>query len=59
LMCASERILQIRYLSSKYNNAFPLLELCDIPKIKNTARGKRREFILRYGFNPFEFNTWM
>jgi hypothetical protein len=59
LMCASERILQMQYLASKYNNAFPLLEICNIPKITNIASGKRKEFILRYGFNPCEFNTWM
>jgi hypothetical protein len=59
LMCASERILQIQYLESQYKDAFPLLEACDIPKITNIASGKRREFILRYGLNPFEFNTWL
>jgi hypothetical protein len=59
LMCASERILQMQYLASKYKSAFPLLGICDIPKITNIASGKRREFILKYGFNPFDFNTWL
>ncbi|MBQ4123134.1 hypothetical protein IJD44_05365 [bacterium] len=59
LLCASERILQMQYLAAKYSEKFPLLNTCDIPKISNTARGKRKEFILRYGFNPFDFSTWM
>jgi len=59
LMCASERILQIQYLASHYKGSFSLLEACDIPRITNIASGKRREFILRYGLNPFDFNTWM
>jgi len=59
LQCASERILQMQYLASKYNDSFPLLKLCDIPKIENIARGKRRSFILQYGYNPCDFNTWL
>lgn len=59
LLCASERILQLQYLASKYGEKFPLLFCCDIPKIPNIARGKRKEFITRYGFNPFDFSTWM
>lgn len=59
LLCASERILQMQYLTAKYPDKFPLLHTCDIPKIPNIARGKRKEFILRYGFNPFDFSTWM
>ncbi|MDR2942625.1 MAG: hypothetical protein LBV17_08560 [Treponema sp.] len=59
LMCASERILQMQYLASHYNDSFPLLEVCNIPKITNIASGKRRDFILQYGYNPFDFNTWL
>jgi hypothetical protein len=48
-----------KLISSKYNDFFPLLEYCIIPKISDISSGKRREFILRYGFNPCDFNTWM
>lgn len=58
LMCASERILLLQFLSSKYSS-FNLLEKCNIPNINIIASGKRKEFIIRYGFNPFEFSTWM
>lgn len=59
VMGASERILQLRYLSAKYPN-FPL-EFSNFYVSKNApkASGKRKEFILNYGFNPFEFNTWL
>jgi hypothetical protein len=59
LQCASERILHMQYLASHYNDAFPLLEICNIPKITNIARGKRKNFILQYGYNPTDFNTWL
>lgn len=59
LLCASERILQLQYLSAHYGDKFPVLQRCNIPKITNIARGKRKEFILRYGFSPFDFSTWM
>ena len=59
LLCASERILQLQYLASKYGDKFPILSCCNIPKMHNIACGKRKEFITRYGFNPFDFSTWM
>ncbi len=59
LLCASERILQMQYLAAKYSGKFPLLNICNVPQIPNIARGKRKEFILRYGLNPFDFSTWM
>ena len=59
LLCASERILQMQYLAAHYSNSFPLLSICNIPKIVNIAQGKRKDFIIRYGFNPFDFSTWM
>ena len=59
MLCASERILQMQYLTAHYPNSFPLLSTCNVPKIKNAAKGKRKEFIERYGFNPFDFSTWM
>jgi len=57
--CASERILHMQYLASHYNDAFLVLEECGIPKITNIASGKRRDFILQYGYNPIDFNTWL
>lgn len=59
LLCASERILQLQYLAAHYNDSFPLFNSCTIPNIINNARGKRKEFIERYGFNLFDFSTWM
>ncbi len=59
LLCASERILQMQYLAANYGKKFPLLHMCSIPSIPNAARGKRKEFIVKYGFNPFDFSTWM
>jgi len=59
LMCASERILHLQYLASHYKDMLPLLEVCNIPKIPDISSGKRREFILKYGYNLFEFNTWL
>jgi len=59
LLCASERILHLQYFSSHYKDLFPLLEICKIPKIDDIASGKRRQFIIQYGINPFDFNTWL
>lgn len=57
-LCISERILMLQYMTAKYSSV-NLMNLCNIPKINIEAFGKRKEFILRYGFNPFEFSTWM
>lgn len=57
-LCVSERILMLQFLSSKYPS-IKLIELCNIPNINIEAYGKRKDFILKYGFNPFEFSTWM
>lgn len=59
LLCASYRILQMKYLSSIYRDKFPLTNICSIPKIPDTTMGKRKEFILKYGYNLFDFSTWM
>ena len=58
-LCASERILQMKYLAMQYGEKFPLLNQCNIPNILDVSRGKRKEFIMRYGYNPFDFSTWM
>lgn len=59
LLCASYRVLQMQYLSAIYREKFPLLSTCSIPKITDIATGKRKEFILKYGYNLFDFSTWM
>lgn len=59
LLCASYRILHIKYLAAKYGENFPLLHNCNIPKIADITTGKRKDFIIRYGYNPFDFSTWM
>lgn len=60
-MGSGERLLQLQYLAAHYGEAFPLLEQCSIPP-KNYLTvpcGKKKEFILRYGYSPFEFDTWL
>lgn len=59
LLCASYRILQMQYLAANYGDKFPLITTCRIPQIPDTTRGKRKDFILKYGYNLFDFSTWM
>lgn len=59
LLCASYRVLQMQYLAVTYGEKFPLLKICHVPIIADTAMGKRKEFILKYGYNLFDFSTWM
>lgn len=56
---ASERLLQMQYLTDNYGNAFPLLDRCNIPTGLKKSSGKRMDFILRYGLNPFDFEIWL
>ena len=58
-MGASERVLQLQYLASNYQNFPQTLATHAVPKNADKARGKRMEFIVKYGFNPFDFNTWL
>ncbi len=59
IMGSGERLLLLQYLDAHYGSAFPLLQNCKIPSHLTTPSGKRMDFILRYGYNPFEFNTWL
>ncbi len=59
LLCASYRVLQMQYLTATYGDKFPLLSTCNIPIIPDSTTGKRKEFILKYGYNLFDFSTWM
>ena len=56
---SGERRLQIQYLASKYVDISFLLDSCSIPKILSKPSGKKMEYIIKYGYNPFEFNTWL
>lgn len=58
-MGANHRLLQMQYLSKHYGEYFNLLEKCEIPRIKPQALGKRDKFIEKYGYNPFDFETWL
>ena len=59
LLCASYRVLQMQYLAATYGDKFPLLNTCNIPAIPDSTTGKRKDFILKYGYNLFDFSTWM
>lgn len=59
LICASYRVLQMQYLAARYGDKFPLLSTCNIPAIPDSTMGKRKDFILKYGYNLFDFSTWM
>lgn len=59
LLCASYRVLQMQYLTATYGDKFPLLSTCNIPTIPDSTTGKRKDFILKYGYNLFDFSTWM
>ena len=51
-------MLQTKYLEQKYKN----LVLLDNPPAYNTVEaitGVRKDFIVKYGINPFYFCTWL
>lgn len=56
---SGERFLQMQYLSEHYGEAFSLLRDCKLPTTLSRPCGKRMEFILNYGLNPFDFETWL
>lgn len=59
IMNSGERCLQLRYLDEHFNDSFPLLRECKIPAVLSKPSGKRMEFILQHGLNPFDFETWV
>lgn len=59
IMGSGERCLQIQYLSSKYADIFSVLNNCPKPKVLSKTSGEKMNFIIKYGYNPFEFNTWL
>jgi len=58
-MGAAHRILQLQYLNTKYSDSFTILDNRKIPANTANSMGKRRDFILKYGFNLFDFETWL
>lgn len=58
-MGSGERVLQMQYMDKNFkNNIIPFNEL-KIPKKLTVPKGKKKDFIERYGINLFEFNTWL
>lgn len=58
-MGAGERCLQMQYLDEHYPNTFDLFKSCSLPAAFPHCNGKRAEFIFRYGYSPFDFETWL
>lgn len=58
-MGAGERCLQMQYLDEHYPNTFDLFKSCTLPAAFPHCNGKRAEFIFRYGYSPFDFETWL
>lgn len=56
-MGSGQLVLQIATLSAKYPE-FELPGYINPPNIENVT-GVRRDFIARYGLNPFFFSTWL
>lgn len=56
---AAERHLQMIYLDEHFGDNFPILRKCKIPTGLYQTRGKRSDFIVRYGLNPFDFEIWL
>ena len=54
-----ERYLQIQYLCTHFRDECTCLAECKIPTIHNLSSGKRAEFIINYGLNPFDFEIWL
>lgn len=56
---SGERYMQMQYLSTHFGEDFALLTECKIPTKLNVSSGKRAEFIMKYGLNPFDFEIWL
>lgn len=50
--------LQIEYLRQKFPQ-YKLLESCIIPTTLFQVTGARKNYIQKYGYNPFFFSTWL
>lgn len=57
ILGSGQLLLQLNVMSKKYNE--PQLEnICSPPEKILEARGIRKEFIIKTGFNPCSFSTW-
>ena len=57
-MGSSQLLLQMGVLANRYPD-FTLNQTCITPPEIDFVSGIRREFIIRYGLNPFFFSTWL
>lgn len=51
-------VLQMQYLDVHYSE-FNLLEQLSLPSRVMEVKGLHRDYIVRHGYNPFVFNTWL
>lgn len=58
-MNAGERYLQVQYLCTHFNEECSSFTECKFPDRLNVSSGKRAEFIINYGLNPFDFEIWL
>ena len=56
---AGERYLQVQYLCTHFSEECSSFTECKIPVRFNVSSGKRAEFIINYGLNPFDFEIWL
>lgn len=59
LMNAGERYQQVQYLCTHFHEECSGFTECKIPDRLNISSGKRAEFIINYGLNPFDFEIWL
>ena len=56
---AGERCLQMQYLCTHFAEECGKIMECTIPHRPYMPKGKRAEFIVNYGLNPFDFEIWL
>lgn len=57
ILGSGQLLLQLEVLAQKYNQPH-LVDMCIHPKHILEAKGIRKEFIIKNGFNPCSFSTW-
>lgn len=55
----TERFLQLQYMHTHYGDKFTLLKEFKTPTSMYETSGKRKDFITRYGINPFDLEIWL
>lgn len=58
-MNAGERYLQIQFLCTHFSAECSSFMDCKLPNKLTASYGKRAEFIINYGLNPFDFEIWL